>query len=46
MSRERENFEKRFDTIEKEVLVLTEGGTGSSRWARISFGRHLLRFWR
>ena len=32
MSQEREKFEKRFDTIEKEVLVLTEGGTGSSRW--------------
>lgn len=32
MSQERENFEKRFDTIEKEVLVLTEGGTSSSRW--------------
>lgn len=32
MSQEREKFEKRFDTIEKEVLVLTEGGTSSSRW--------------
>lgn len=32
MSQERENFEKRFDTIEKEVLVLTEGGTSSSCW--------------
>ena len=32
MSQERENFEKRFDTIEKEVLVITEGGTSSSRW--------------
>ena len=32
MSQEREKFEKRFDTIEKKVLVLTEGGTSSSRW--------------
>lgn len=32
MSQEREKFEKRFDTIEKEVLVLTEGGISSSRW--------------
>lgn len=31
MSKERENFEKRFDTVEKEVLVLTEGGTSASR---------------
>ena len=34
MSRERENFEKRFDTVEKEVLVLTEGGTSASRWGK------------
>jgi len=32
MSQERENFEKRFDTIEKEILVLTEGGISSSCW--------------
>lgn len=34
MSRERENFEKRFDAVEKEVLVLTEGGTSGSRWGK------------
>jgi len=34
MSQERENFEKRFDTIEKEVLVLTEGGISASRWGK------------
>ena len=34
MSQERENFEKRFDTVEKEVLVLTEGGTSASRWGK------------
>lgn len=32
MSQERESFEKRFDTIEKEVLVLTEGGISSANW--------------
>lgn len=31
MSQEREKFENRFDTIEKEVLVLTEGGISASR---------------
>lgn len=34
MSQEREDFEKRFDTVEKEVLVLTEGGTSASRWGK------------
>ncbi|MBD5087289.1 MAG: DUF2262 domain-containing protein [Clostridiales bacterium] len=32
MSQEKERFMQRFDTIQKEVLVLTEGGTSASRW--------------
>lgn len=34
MSKERDVFEKRFDTVEKEVLVLTEEGVCASRWGK------------
>lgn len=32
MNQERENFEKKFDVMDREVLVLTEGGISSARW--------------
>ena len=31
---ERTEFAKRFDAVEKEVLVLTESGTSASRWGK------------